>query len=161
MAKRKYKGSSVKRGNLVSMEGVSELLKAIEKAGGSVDRAVMRAADKSLEIVGEDMQRFMAGHIDTGLTYESYDQVPASMQDTVTVGKMKYKVKSGVMAKVGYDTQKGGLPAIFLDVGTTAGENGTPRREGHYFRYYAVENNLARIKQAQQDALNEILKGLK
>lgn len=140
MAK-KYKGSSVKRGNLVEMVGVSDLLNKIEAAGGKVDEAVKKATDNCLELVGMDMQLFMMSHKQTGETYGSYE-------------KIKAVVKNGkVEAMVGYDAQKGGLPSIFLDVGT-------PKQKPYFFRYYAVENNQAEITRIQQETLKEILKEL-
>lgn len=139
---RKFKGSSVKRDNLIEMYGVSELLNKIEAAGGRVDEAVKKAVDNSLEIVGADMQKFMEGHKRTGATMASYEQVSAVLKGNV------------VTANAGYNIKKGGLPAIFLDVGT-------PKRKGYFFRYYAVENNMQRIQEAQRAALNEILEGLK
>lgn len=143
MAKnRKYKGSSIKRGNIIEMYGVSELLKSIEEAGGKVDEAVTKAVDKSLEIVGADMQDFMAQHKLTGETYASYEHISASIENNT------------VKAMVGYDAKNGGLPAIFLDVGT-------PKQKPYFFRYYAVENNRAAIEKIQQETLNEILRGLK
>lgn len=141
MAK-KYRGSSIKRGNIVEMYGVSDLLKQIEAAGGNVDAAVQKAVGKSLEVVGSKMQDFMLGHKDSGETYESFEQ-------TAT------KVKGGkVEAMVGYNVKKGGLPAIFLDVGT-------PKQKPHFFRYYAVENSRQQIEEIQQETLNEILRGLR
>ena len=141
MAK-KFRGSSVKRGNLIEMYGVSELLKKIESANGNVDNAVKRAVDKSLEIVGSDMQNFMAGHKQTGDTMESYEQVPAK------------EGKNGLIeATAGYNAKKGGLPAIFLDVGT-------PKMKPYFYRYYAVENNRKRIEDIQRETLNDILKEL-
>jgi HK97 gp10 family phage protein len=151
---RKFKGSSVKRGNLIEMYGVSELLKSIEEAGGKVDEAVMKAVDKSLEIVGEDMQSFMSRHIESGATYKSYRVTKATTSKQVKVGNVAHDVKDGVTGDVGYSINKGGLPAIFLDVGT-------PKRKGHFFRYYAVENNRQKIHQIQRETLNEILEGLK
>lgn len=143
MAKaRKYKGSSVKRGNLVEMYGVSELLKQIESAGGKVDVAVQQAVDRSLEIIGADMQNFMSGHKDTGETMASFEQISASIKD------------NKVEAMVGYNAKNGGLPAIFLDVGT-------PKQKPYFYRYYAVENNHKRIEEIQKETLNEILRGLK
>lgn len=143
MAKsRKFKGSSIKRGNIVEMYGVSELLKSIEKAGGKVDAAVQKAVDASLQIVGADMQNFMSSHKDTGDTYDSYEQTPA-----VAKGNK-------VEANAGYNVKKGGLPAIFLDVGT-------PKQKPYFYRYYAVENNRQRIEEIQRTTLNEILEGLK
>lgn len=138
---RKYRGSSVKRKNLIEMHGVSELLKNIEKAGGSVDEAVKKAVDKSLEIVGNDMQNFMAQHKQTGDTIASYEQVPAKADGGKVVGNAGYKVDDG------------GLPAIFLDVGT-------PKQRPYFYRYYAVENNRKKIEQIQRATLEEILGGL-
>ena len=139
MAK-KGRGSSIK-GDMLEMTGVSDLLKAIEKAGGNVDAACKKAADESLKIVGDDMQNFMAKHKVTGDTYGSYEQNPA----TVKGGKVE--------ASVGYNAKKGGLPAIFLDVGT-------PKQKPHFFRYYAVSNNRLRIAEVQRGAMEDILKGL-
>ena len=140
MAK-KYRGSSIKRGNLIEMYGVSDLLKQIESAGGNVDSAIQKAVEKSLEIVGEKMQSFMAGHKDSGDTYASFEQTATKVED----GKVE--------ATVGYNAKKGGLPAIFLDVGT-------PKQKPHFFRYYAVENSRKQIEEIQQETLKEILRGL-
>lgn len=143
MAKKgKYKGSSIKRGNIVEMYGVSELLQKIEKAGGKVDVAVQKAVNNSLEQVGMKMQLFMLGHKQTGETYASYEQVMASMKG------------NKVEAIVGYNVKNGGLPAIFLEVGT-------PKQKPHFFRYYAVENSSKQIAEIQRNTLNEILEGLK
>lgn len=143
MAKgRKYRGSSVKRENLIEMYGVSELLKNIESAGGKVESAITRAVDESLKIVGEDMQNFMSGHKATGETMASYEQIPAQIKGDKAV------------ANAGYNIKKGGLPAIFLDVGT-------PKQKPHFFRYYAIENNRKKIEEVQKATLNEILEGLK
>ena len=143
MAKaRKYKGSSIKRGNIVEMYGVSDLLKKIEAAGGNVDSAVQQAVDNSLEQVGMKMQLFMMGHKQSGDTYASYEQIKSIMKG------------NSVEAMVGYNTKNGGLPAIFLDVGT-------PKQKPYFFRYYAVENSRKQIEQIQQETLNEILRGLK
>lgn len=143
MAKKgKYRGSSIKRGNMIEMYGVSDLLKKIEAAGGKVDEAVKKATDNSLEQVGMKMQLFMQGHRDSGDTYKSYEQVPA-------------KVNGGkVEAIVGYDTKNGGLPSIFLDVGT-------PKQKPHFFRYYAVQNSSKQIQEIQRTTLEEIFGGLK
>ena len=142
MAKsRKYRGSSVKRENLIELYGVSDLLKKIESAGGKVDEAVQQAVDRSLEIVGADMQNFMNAHKFTGKTVSSYEHVMASIKD------------NKVTAMVGYNAKNGGLPAIFLDVGT-------PKQKGHFFRYDAVKDNSKRLRKIQQETLNEILRGL-
>lgn len=143
MAKgRKFKGSSVKRENLIEIVGVKELILSIEEAGGKVEEALMKAADRSLEIVGADMQDFMSRHKDTGDTMASFEQIPAKV------------VGNKVVANAGYNVKKGGLPAIFLDVGT-------PKQKPYFYRYYAVENNRKKIEEVQREALEEILGGLK
>lgn len=143
MAKKgKYRGSSIKRGNIVEMYGVSELLKSIEAAGGKVDAAVQKAVDNSLELVGMHMQLFMMEHRESGDTYRSYEHTKASIKG------------NSVTAMVGYDAKNGGLPAIFLDIGT-------PSRKPYFFRYYAVESNRRQIEEIQRATLNEILEGLK
>lgn len=141
MAK-KYRGSSIKSGNIVEMYGVSDLLNKIEAAGGKIDEAVKKAVDASLEQVGMKMQLFMLGHKETGETYSSYEQIMASIKD------------NKVEAMVGYNVKNGGLPAIFLDVGT-------PKQKPYFFRYYAVENSRKQIEEIQRATLNEILGGLK
>ena len=148
---RKFKGSSFKNGSMVSVSGVSSLLKKIEKAQGRVDEAVMKATDASMKVINNEAQKLMRplspGKAGTGDTYRSNEQQPATMN-----GKF-------VQASVGYNVDKGGLPAIFLDVGWT----GTPKREpkkGHFWRYYAVENTRKQVDEAQRGALKEILKEL-
>lgn len=149
---RKFKGTSYKRNGMVSIHGVSDLLKKIEKAQGRVDEAVMKSTDASLAVIGKEAQNLMSrlspGKSGTGDTYRSFEQRPAEMN-----GKF-------VQASVGYNVDNGGLPAIFLDVGWT----GTPKRKpkkGHFWRYYAVENTRSQVAEAQKKALNEILEGLK
>ena len=140
MAKRsKGRGTSLKGG--FELYGVSELLKKIEKMGGNVDNACKKAVDESLKIVGEDMQNFMSGHKDTGDTMASYEQIPAEVKD----GRIE--------AVVGYNAKSGGLPSILLDVGT-------PKQKPYFYRYYAVNNNAAKLEEVQHKALNEILRGL-
>lgn len=138
---RKFRGSSIKRNNLVEVYGMSDLLQKIEKAGGNVDKACAKAVDNCLELVGMHMQLFMMEHKATGETYDSYEQIMASIKD------------NKVEAMVGYNVKNGGLPAIFLDVGT-------PKQKAYFFRYYAVENNQKEIHKIQRDTLNDILKEL-
>lgn len=139
---KKYRGSSLKQGNMIDMFGVDELLNKIESANGKVDEAVKKAVKKSLEIVGEDTLQFMQKHKLTGDTIASYKVVEPTTKNNVV---------SGV---VGYDAKNGGLPAIFLDVGT-------PTQKGYFWKYYAVNNNIDKIHNIQVETLNEILKELK
>lgn len=142
MAKKgKFRGSSLKRGNYIDFVGGSDLLKKIEAAGGKVDEAVKKCVDNSLEQVGMKMQLFMLEHKDTGDTMESYTKLKTEIKNNVVTGQ------------VGYAIKEGGLPAIFLDVGT-------PKQRPYFFRYYAVENSSAQIAKIQRDTLAEILKEL-
>lgn len=142
MARRnKHRGSSVKRGSLIEVYGMSELLQKIERAGGNVNAAVKKCVDRSLEQVAMKMQIFMIEHRFTGETKDSYEFVPAVITGNTVNGI------------VGYDVKKGGLPAIFLDVGT-------PTQKPYFFRYYAVENSNAQIRMIQKETLEEILGGL-
>lgn len=137
----KYKGSSYKNNTMLEITGVSELLKKIEKAKGDAVPAVAEMAKKSLEIIGENTNQFMKGHKLTGDTLESYDMHARIEGDMV----------KGV---VGYDVKKGGLPAIFLDVGT-------PTQKGYFWKYYAVENTRQQVEQIQQETLKKILEDLR
>lgn len=137
----KYKGSSYKNNTMLEITGVSELLKKIEKAKGDAVPAVAEMAKKSLEIIGENANQFMQGHKLTGDTLGSYDMHAKIDRDTV----------KGV---VGYDVKKGGLPAIFLDVGT-------PTQKGYFWKYYAVENTRQQVEQIQQETLKKILEDLR
>ena len=137
----KVKGSSYKNNTMIEITGVSELLKKIEKAKGDAVPAVAEMAKKSLEVIGENTNQFMKGHKLTGDTLGSYDMHARIEGDTV----------KGV---VGYDVKKGGLPAIFLDVGT-------PTQKGYFWKYYAVENTRKQVEQIQQETLKKILEGLR
>lgn len=137
----KYKGSSYKNNTMLEITGVSELLKKIEKAKGDAVPAVAEMAKKSLEIIGGNANQFMQGHKLTGDTLGSYAMHAKIDGDTV----------KGV---VGYDVKEGGLPAIFLDVGT-------PTQKGYFWKYYAVENTRQQVEQIQQETLKKILEGLR
>ena len=164
---RKFSGSSYKSNSIVSVSGVSNLLKKIEKAQGSVDEAVKKATDASLAIIGKEAQHLMRplspGKSGTGDTYRSFEQRPAEMNGTF------------VQASLGYNIDEGGLPAIFLDVGVSGTPKkqpktaslGTPkkkppkRQEGHFWRYYAVENTREKVLETQRNVLKEIWEDLR
>ena len=137
----KVKGSSYKNNTMLEITGVSELLKKIEKAKGDAVPAVAEMAKKSLGVIGENANQFMKGHKLTGDTLGSYDMHARIEGDMV----------KGV---VGYDVKKGGLPAIFLDVGT-------PTQKGYFWKYYAVENTRKQVEQIQQETLKKILEDLR
>lgn len=100
------------------------------------------------------MLDFIRNHKDTGVTEESFSDV-----------EVKWK-GDRLELKTGFDIKKGGLPALFLDIGTPShsGRSGSGVVTGispSFFIYYALENNAEAIKQKQIETLNEILKELK
>lgn len=132
-----------KRKNAFSIDfyGSSQLLKKIEAAGGNVEKAISQAVQKSMEEPKRDMQNFMASHHLTGLTEKSFGETPMEWKN----GVLEYAV--------GFDMKKGGIAALFLDVGT-------PTNPPTFFINHTVEKNITKIRDAQQAALREILKEL-
>lgn len=171
MAK-KYK-TSLKRDNafFLDFEG-TELVKKLEKAGGNVKPALEAAARRSLPIVQKEFKNFIAQHKVTGDTERSLidpsqvkfiwgKQAKKRFVGTTTSGVKgftggKVEVVSEedcLYFEYGFSIEKGGLPALFLDIGT-------PRQQPHFFIYYAVENNLDKIHKIQKEELMKILKEL-
>ena len=143
-----------KKGNglTIEMYGTEALLQKIERAGGNIKEATKQCVDKSLNIVGNKMQEFMVGHQYTGDTFESY-KVVLMDQTEYKIGKESYKVKDGTGGIVGYSVRVGGLPAIFLDVGT-------PKIKPYFFRYNTIEETRSEVERIQRETLEEILKEL-
>ena len=137
---RKRRGNS---GGSIELYGISELLKKIERAGGRADLAVKKCVENSLEQVGMKMQLFMMEHRVSDDTYSSFEILPVKLNKN---GK--------VQSSVGYNVDKGGLPAIFLDVGT-------PNQQPKFFRYYAINNSRKELEQIQKATLEEILEALR
>ena len=138
MAKRGSKGSGKA---VLEIYGVSDLLKKIEKANGNCEEAITKAVLKSIELPKQEMLSFIKQHHRTGTTEESFTVTPIEWKDGVA------------NVKVGFSVRKGGLPAVFLNVGT-------PTIAPSFFIDNAVQNNVDEIHKIQQNALEEILKEL-
>ena len=172
MAK-KYK-SSLKRKDVFFMDfDAQKLANAIEKAGGNIKPAIERAARRSLPIIQKEFQVFAEQHKLTGDMARSLidpSQVrfiwgknakkrfvgsTTSGVKGFTGGSVKTVSEEDCLYfEYGFDANDGGLPALFLDVGT-------PKIKPTFFIYYAVENNLKRIHEIQKEELTKILEGLK
>lgn len=137
MAKRKNK-----RGASMEFYGTSELINKIENAGGNIEQAVIAALKAGAEKPRKDMEVFAEQHYKTGDMLKSLKTV----EPTADKGVIKMKL--------GFDIKKGGLPSIFLNIGT-------PKIQPTFFIDKAVENNVDEIKRLQLEALNEVLKELK
>jgi hypothetical protein len=132
-----------RRKNAYSLEfyGASDLLKKIEAAGGDVENAISQAVVRSMASPKNDLQAFMTSHHLTGVTERSWGETSIEWKN----GKLEYAV--------GFNLKKGGIGALFLDVGT-------PKQSPTYFIYNTVQRNLTKIRDAQQQALQEIFKEL-
>lgn len=122
--------------------GSTELLKQIEAAGGSVEDAVIAAIRKSAEKPSEEMQSFIRKHKRTGQTERSWTE--------------EIKNRDGIITgEFGFSIKKGGLPALFWNVGT-------PRKApaATYFIDNALENNIDEIIEAQNTAIREVFSAL-
>jgi hypothetical protein len=141
-----------------------KLIDRIEAAGASVKPAIENAARKSLPIVQKEFQAFISAHKLTGDTEASL--IDPSQVEMVWGGaaRKRYDFKSKSVKvyddesilyfQYGFDANNGGLPALFLDVGT-------PKITPSFFIYYAVENNLSKIHALQREELMKIVEGLK
>lgn len=125
----------------LEMYGVGDLLKKIEKAKGNLEQAIEKAVMKSVELPKRDMLNYIKQHHLTGQTEESFTVTPIEWENGVGT------------VYVGFSVRKGGLPAIFLNVGT-------PKITPSFFIDKAVENNVDEIHRIQRQTLEEILKEL-
>lgn len=171
MAKRSK--TSLKRTDVFFMDfDAQKLVKALEAAGKDVKPAIERAARRSLPIIHSEFKAFAADHKVTGDMERSLiepSQAPfiwgknakKRFVGTNTKGKKGFtggsvKVVSEddcLYFEYGFDANNGGLPALFLDIGT-------PKQKPTFFIYYAVENNLSKIHAIQKEELTKILRGL-
>lgn len=138
----------------LQLDGFDELLKKIEKAGGSIDAAAETCIKKSANIMEAELKTQMSkADVDSGLI----NQMPAPTIE---------KEGNRITARVGY--KKGaynpnnisdGYKIVFLNYGT-------PKRKKHgkikARGFIAKAKNKARpqIKKQQEETLNEILGGL-
>lgn len=174
----KYK-TSLKRTNAFHLDsGAQKLLKQLDDAGKNCKPALEAAARKSLPLVQKSFKEFMSEHRVSGQTEASLIE---PSQTEFMWGKQAKKrfvgeTKSGVKGfsgghvevvseedvlffEYGFDAKKGGVVALFLDVGTPK-RAGTGKVEASYFIFYAVEDNLAQIHKIQNEELTRVLKGL-
>lgn len=124
----------------IDFYGSSELIKRLEKAGKNAIDEIIKAVDESSKPVEDDLKSFMAGHRRTGATINSY------FKEITTEGNV-------IKLRMGFDSKKGGLGAIFLNLGT-------PYIAPSFFIDKAVEENVDKIKRIQQEILANAFKGV-
>lgn len=122
--------------------GFEELLLKIQQAEGSAVPAIMDALKEGAKPIQADLLAFMAKHHRTGDTARSMTEAV----HTSNAGMTLYY-------EMGFDIKKGGLPALFLDLGT-------PRIRPSFFVYYAFKNNTDNVRMLQEKAIKKALRGL-
>lgn len=124
----------------VDFFGSSELLKKLEKAGANIEKEIANALKKSVQKPKNEMLEYIKQHHRTGVTEDSF-------VEEITIEKGK------VNCSIGFSVRKGGLPAIFLNVGT-------PKIKPSFFIDNAVEQNIDEIKRVQLEVLQNAFKEL-
>ena len=138
----------------LKLNGFEELLKQIEKAGGSVNSATRKCMDKSAEIMQSELKSQMRfSNVDSGLiaAMPPYEIESSGNRITARVG---YK-------KGAYDPENlsDGYKVVFLNYGTP---NRTKHGKvvGRGFINKAKNKAKRSIKAEQEKTLQTILKGL-
>ena len=89
------------------VKGQHEILQQIEKMGGDVPRILVEAIELSGKHATTRYERVMQEHHYSGITKDSIVQNPkAEISDTK------------ITMQTGFDIEKGGIPAVYLDSGT-------------------------------------------
>lgn len=137
------KGSFSHHGGVsLDFYGFEELLQKIIDAGGDLEDSISKSLVASSKPIEKDLTDFMSKHRHTGDTLRSFDNVHSIDRN-----------RGFVSYKLGFDIKKGGLPALFFDIGA-------PTIKPTFFVYYAFKNNVDRVKREQENALLEILEDL-
>ncbi len=138
----------------LKIEGFDELMKAIEKAGKSADKAARECLEKSADIMQEQLKAEMQA---SGVPGDLIDAMPASEIDGT--GGL-------VTARVGYkkgsynpDDLSDGYKVLFYNYGTP---NRTKhgKEAAHGFIQRAKRKAKHAIRKQQEATLHEILRGL-
>lgn len=127
-----------KKYTMLDFHGFEDMIKKIEKAGGSVDQVAKDLTYMAFNIINPELKAFMSQHKQTGATEKSL--VPANIE----------AYRGRFTTKIGFSISKGGLPALFLDIGT-------PKQQPHFFISKAFSKNHKKIREEQEKALQKIL----
>lgn len=138
----------------LKLDGFNDILSQIEKAGGSIDTAAKECLNESAQIMHNELKSQMqAAGVDNGLI----NQLPAPEVET---NGNRHTARVGYK-KGAYDPRNpsDGYKVIFINYGT-------PKRSKHGkitargFIQKAKKKARPRIKKAQQETLDKILRGL-
>lgn len=140
-----------KSGHMVmEVTGLDELAKELAHLGDDIRPHIIKALRESMEPVGKQMQEEMKKHTkpngkgwSTGATYNAF-----------VSEQIKDKNKDKVSWRVGYSVRKGGLAAIFWELG---GAHIKPT----FFMDKAAYDNLDNVVKKQQEVLEKRIEELK
>lgn len=146
----------------VQLTGFDEMLKNIEKAGGSINKAVDECIRKSADIVDTTLRNEMSK---VNADAEDHDLI--KHMDKPEISQYGNNFTAQVGYKLGkYDPKNlsEGYKALFLNYGTPRRKThqGTPnveRPRGYIKKAKRVAN--PQVKKIQEDTLNKILEDLK
>lgn len=138
----------------MKLDGFDEYIKAIEKAGGSIDATVNKCMQDSAEIMQDDLKTQMR---ESGVKSRLINAMPPPQVES------KY---NSVTARVGYkkgtydpNNLSDGYKAVFLNYGTPhRKKHGKVKKRG--FIVKAKVKARPKIKKAQEKAFKDILRGL-
>lgn len=137
----------------LEFEGMQELTKAINDAGGNVQEAADRALKATHAYITPKLESRMALHHQTGETV-------GSLQKTADI---EWEGTSKASVKVGFKIRDGGLPSIFLMWGTPKRKKSKmPRDVVLYTAAFgqSTKQEVAAIQQQEMEkALREITRG--
>lgn len=139
----------------LKLTGFEEMLTAIEKAGGSIDKATNQCMQKSAKLMDEELKAQMRS---ANVKSDLINRMPSP---EVEKEGNRYTARVGFV-KGEYNPTKpsDAYKAIFLNYGT-------PRRTKHgqvkarHFIENAKEKAKSKIENSQQQTFKEILGGLK
>lgn len=123
----------------IQFAGDSALLKKLEAIGANVEEACLEVIRVSAQKPKAEMLGYIRQHKLTGRTEDSFVE--------------EYSAANGIVtANIGFNASKGGLPAIFLNVGT-------PTIRPSFFIDRAVEDHLDEIRRTQLEYINRLFRG--
>ena len=123
----------------IQFAGDSALLKKLEAIGANVEEVCLEAIRESAQKPKAEMLGYIRQHKLTGRTEDSFVE--------------EYSAANGIVtANIGFNASKGGLPAIFLNVGT-------PTIRPSFFIDRAVEDHLDEIRRTQLEYINRLFRG--
>lgn len=137
------------RKSIFQLSGFDDLIKKIEKAGGSVDRAVKTCANKSAEIAEHEIKDQMSKKKVSKNLINSMPKYEVSQDGNVTSARVGYK-----KGKYNPKDLSDGYKAVFINYGT-------PRIKPRNFIKSAKRKARKQIKDMQEKTLNQILEELK